>query len=143
MEAFEKKAQCFIDQHEAFSVPDTDGKLVHINGRLTLGENIADAGGLNAAFAAWKKHEAQYPSQLLPGLHNFSKEQLFFMSYGSGWCSKTRANALITRIHSNPHAPNFARLLVSNLYLDYFSITAIYSIIRRARQRTLGIQRGI
>ena len=78
------KAKHFIDQYEAFSLPDTDDESVHINGRLTLGENGADAGGLIAVLVAWKKHEAQYPSQLLPGFHNFSKEQLFFMSHGSG-----------------------------------------------------------
>lgn len=41
--------------------------------------SIADSGGLNAAFAAWKRSEAKDPGQLLPGLQNFTKEQIFFM----------------------------------------------------------------
>ena len=88
--------------------------MVHVNGQLTLAENIADAGGLNAAFAAWKKHEMKHPSQLLPGLQNFSKEQLFFISYGNRWCGKMRADELINRVQSSPDAPDFARLLVRN-----------------------------
>ena len=96
-------------------MPGPDGKPLHINGVLTLGENIADAGGLSASFAAWKEREAAHPSQLLPGLLHFSKEQLFFMSYGNWWCGKTRNEEQIRRLYSDPHSPNFARILVSAL----------------------------
>lgn len=85
MEAFKEKAECFIDQYHEFTVPNPNGEPLHVNGRLTLGENIADAGGLNAAFGAWKQAEADEPGQLLPGLQNFSKEQIFFISYSNWW----------------------------------------------------------
>ena len=78
--AFQEKAQCFIDQYSDFTVSNPDGDPLNVNGRLTLGENIADAGGLNAAFKAWKAVEAKKQSQLLPGLQHFSKEQMFFIS---------------------------------------------------------------
>lgn len=111
--AFKDKAQCFIDQYHDFTVPGPDDKPLHVNGRLTLGENIADAGGLSAAFAAWEDVEERNPGQLLPGLQDFSKEQVFFMSYANWWCGKTRREAAQDRIYRDPHAPNWARIIVS------------------------------
>ena len=114
IENFQEKARCFVDQYHNYTVPGPDGKPLHVNGLLTLGENIADAGGLSASFAAWKAREAAHPSQLLPGLQNFPREQLFFMSYGNWWCGKTRNEEQINRIYSDPHSPTFARILVSS-----------------------------
>ena len=121
IDAFEQRAKCFIDQYSQFTVPgpDPDSKPLHVNGRLTLGENIADAGGLKAAFEAWKKHEEVSPGAMLPGLDFFSKEQLFFVSYSTFWCSKTRKQAAIRRIYSDPHAPKPARILVLCLFLSF------------------------
>jgi endothelin-converting enzyme len=120
IEAFEKRAQCFVEQYGNFTVPgpDPDSKPLHVNGRLTLGENIADAGGLAAAFHAWKKRDDASPDALLPGLGNFTKEQLFFVAYGSWWCSKTTKEAAIQAIYSDPHAPKPARILVSYFHLQ-------------------------
>lgn len=112
MEAFKEKARCFIDQYHEFTVPDHNGELLHVNGGLTLGENIADAGGLNAAFAAWKEREKDEPGQLLPGLQAFTKEQLFFVSYGNWWCGEVRPEVAIRSIYADPHAPIWARIKV-------------------------------
>lgn len=111
--AFKAKAQCFVDQYHKFTVAGPDDRRLHINGLLTLGENIADAGGLTASFQAWKERELYDPSELLPGLLGFSKAQLFFISYGNWWCGKTRKEEIINRIYQDPHSPNFARIIVS------------------------------
>ncbi|MCJ1320379.1 hypothetical protein MMC15_005717 [Xylographa vitiligo] len=111
IQAFKDKAECFVEQYHSYSIPGPDGQRLHVNGRLTLGENIADAGGVTAAFQAWKEREATSPSDLLPGLQNFSKEQLFFISYGNWWCGKTRKEQAINRVYTDPHSPNFARIL--------------------------------
>ncbi|KAL9101289.1 MAG: hypothetical protein Q9163_003441, partial [Psora crenata] len=117
VQAFREKAQCFIDQYEDFTVANPSGEPLHVNGRLTLGENIADAGGLNAAFAAWKKIEAKKPSQSLPGLQHFTKEQMFFISYSNWWCGKVRPETAVNAIYRDPHAPIWARILKSwNVY---------------------------
>lgn len=113
VESFQNKTQCFIDQFHEFTVPGPDHKALHVNGRLTLGENIADAGGLSASFAAWKEVEKSRPSELLPGLQNFSKDQLFFISYANWWCDKEREASAIEKIYQDPHAPKWARILVS------------------------------
>ena len=112
-EAFDKKTKCFVKQYSNFTVPGPKGESLHVNGKLTLGENIADAGGLHAAFLAWKKRESENPSKPLPGLQNFAPDQLFFISYGTWWCGKTTAAKAVERIYTDPHAPKWARILVS------------------------------
>lgn len=111
VEEFDKRASCFVDQYSNFTVNGNDGKPVHVNGRLTLGENIADAGGVSAAFAAWKQRTESTPDENLPGLDFFTQEQLFFVFYGNWWCGKIRQQAAIERIYSDPHSPAFARVL--------------------------------
>lgn len=127
VQAFEERAQCFVDQYSKFTVPgpDADSEPLHVNGRLTLGENIADAGGLSAAYYAWKKRDDAHSDPQLPGLDHFSKEQLFFVSYGSWWCSKTTKEAAINAIYNDPHAPKPARIMVCYPlpYLNVFRIT--------------------
>ena len=86
-------------------MPNPNGEPLHVNGRLTLGENIADAGGVNAAFAAWKESERIASSQLLPGLQNFTKAQVFFISYANWWCGKTRPETAVNLVYRDPHAP--------------------------------------
>ncbi|TAQ86241.1 hypothetical protein B7494_g5451 [Chlorociboria aeruginascens] len=108
---FEGRADCFVDQYHNYTVPGPDGKPLNVNGRLTLGENIADAGGVSAAFKAWKKHQAETPNEDLPGLEYFTQEQLFFVSYGNWWCGKSRKETAISRIYTDPHAPKWARIL--------------------------------
>lgn len=113
VQAFKDKAQCFVDQYHNFTVTGPGGKPLHVNGLLTLGENIADAGGLTASFQAWQESELHEPTALLPGLQNFSKAQLFFISYGNWWCGKTRKEEVVRRIYTDPHSPNSVRIIVS------------------------------
>ncbi|OQE20033.1 hypothetical protein PENSTE_c014G01737 [Penicillium steckii] len=110
---FEKRAQCFVDEYSEFTVEGPGNKKLHVNGRLTLGENIADAGGIGASFHAWKKHDEAKPDLHLPGLSNFSKEQLFFVSYANWWCGKTTKEAAEQAIFNDPHAPKSARIILT------------------------------
>ncbi|KAI4257384.1 MAG: hypothetical protein L6R42_005701, partial [Xanthoria sp. 1 TBL-2021] len=111
IQAFEAKTDCFVKQYSNFTILDPEGKTLHVNGKLTLGENIADAGGLSAAFHAWKAIEKKHPSQLLPGLQHFTKEQMFFITYPSLFCGKTRQERAVNSIYKDPHSPSWARIL--------------------------------
>ena len=112
--AFEKKARCFVEQYSNFTKPNRDGSPRHVNGLLTLGENIADAGGVTASFQAWKRRDGERPDPLLPGLqHSFTKEQLFFVSYANWWCGKTRPETVVNRLLTDPHSPFDVRVVVS------------------------------
>lgn len=102
-----------MKEYGNFTITGPDGKEHHINGNLTLGENLADAGGVSAAFNAWKRREAEHPAQVLPGLQDYTKEQLFFLSFGHVWCGKTRDAEKLRRLYSDPHSPSAARVMVS------------------------------
>jgi endothelin-converting enzyme len=110
---FEKKTQCFEKQYEKYSIIGPDGDKIFVNGKLTLGENIADAGGINAAFRAWKAREAAAgkPDAKIKGLEEFTNDQMFFVSYGNAWCEKTRPAALQAQVFSDPHSPADLRVV--------------------------------
>jgi endothelin-converting enzyme len=111
VKAFKKRSECFVNQYANYTVEGPDGKPLHVNGRLTLGENIADAGGLSAGFQAWRRRAGETPNEHLPGLEFFTQEQLFFVSYSNWWCGKSRKDAAIGKIYTDPHAPKWARVL--------------------------------
>ncbi|KAK6085991.1 endothelin-converting enzyme [Seiridium cupressi] len=113
VEEFTKRADCFVEQYSNFTIEGNNGQRLHVNGRLTLGENIADAGGVAAAFEAWKQRQqsSEVKDQSLPGLDHFSHEQLFFIFYANFWCGKIRAQQAIQYVYTDPHSPAFARIL--------------------------------
>jgi len=108
---FDNKTKCFVDQYAKYSVVTPAGEELHVNGQLTLGENIADVGGLAASFAAWQARNTEKPNQLLPGLEEYTREQLFYLSFGGVWCGKRRPAEAVRRIYSDPHSPPNVRIL--------------------------------
>ena len=95
---YQERARRVADQFGGYTVLDT----LHLNGRLTLGENIADLGGLAVAYAAFQKATAGKPRRLVDG---FTPEQRFFLSYAQVWRSLQRDEALRTQVQTNPHSP--------------------------------------
>jgi len=83
---------------------------IPVNGRLTLGENIADNGGARASFRAyqaWVSANGKEPQ--LPGL-DASPEQLFFLSFAQVWCSNTRPAVAKILALTDPHSPSQFRV---------------------------------
>jgi putative endopeptidase len=78
-----------------------------INGELTLGENIADLGGLNIAWDAYQMTDEAKANQSIDG---FTPAQRFFISYGTIWRNNSRDKYLERRIKSNEHSPSEARV---------------------------------
>jgi len=86
---------------------------VHVNGRLTLGENIADVAGLATAYDAYRLARQDKPAQDLEG---FTPDQHFFLGFAQAWRSKMREQALRNSLLTNVHAPGqFRTLTVRNL----------------------------
>jgi endothelin-converting enzyme len=109
---FDQKTQCFLDQYSKYSIVDQNGQRLPVDGKLTLEENIADAGGLAISFAAWKKREAQKPSPALPGLERFTNEQLFFLAFGVALqCGKDRPEEAARKVLTDAHSPRGVRML--------------------------------
>ncbi|KAI0596064.1 peptidase family M13 [Biscogniauxia sp. FL1348] len=111
LEEFEKRTECFVKQYDNFTIDGKDGEPLHVNGGLTLGENIADAGGLSAAFGAWQQNRNATFDTSLPGLDYFTHEQLFYVFFGNLWCGKIRQEALINQVQGDVHSPGKYRVL--------------------------------
>ena len=94
---FEKRAECFIKEYSAFTPVDD----VHLNGKLTLGENTADNGGVHLAFMALMKSLDGKPQ---PKIDGFTPQQRFFLGYAQVWCQNVRPEAARLRAQTDPHS---------------------------------------
>lgn len=107
---FEKRASCISDQYSKYVIVDD----VHINGKLTLGEDVADLGGLLLAYMAWKDDTK---GQKLDPIDGLTPEQRFFVGYGQSWCGHVRDESKRLRATVDPHSPEKYRTngVVSNM----------------------------
>jgi putative endopeptidase len=106
---FQQAGDALAKQYDAYeALPG-----LHVNGKLTLGENIADVAGLAAAYDAYK---ASLNGKPAPVINGFSGDQRFFIAYAQSWATKMRPELLRQRIATDGHAPgNFRALTVRNL----------------------------
>tara|TARA_R110002050_G_scaffold204327_1_gene339570 strand:+ start:57462 stop:59531 length:2070 start_codon:yes stop_codon:yes gene_type:complete len=113
-EQFEARGGKLIAQFDAFEpLPG-----LHVNGKLTLGENIGDLGGVNLAWDALQQEfKVNGKSKNIDGL---TPEQRFFMSWGTIWRTKYRDEALRSQINTNPHSPGMYRANAPLRNLDAF-----------------------
>jgi endothelin-converting enzyme/putative endopeptidase len=81
---------------------------VHIKGRLTLGENLADLGGLETAYAAYRRYVSRHGEP--PVIDGFTGDQRFFIAYAQAWQGKRREDSLRQQLLSNPHSPEQYRV---------------------------------
>lgn len=104
-ENFEKHANEMVKEYSKFAVLDS----LHINGKLTLGENIADNGGLTLAYAALQKYYKQHGK---PGkIQGLTPNQRFFIAWARIWRANTRPEALENRLRIDPHSPGRFRTI--------------------------------
>ena len=94
---FEARAKVMADYFDSIVVAPG----VHGNGKYTLGENIADHGGLQVSFQAFKKATANAP---LGNLEGFTPEQRFFLAYANVWAGNVRPEEIQKRTKSDPHS---------------------------------------
>ena len=97
--AFEQRAQCVVDEYNGFIAVDD----VHENGKLTLGENTADNGGLRIALMALlasMSHDARVPAKL----DGYTPEQRLFLGWGQIWCENQRPQAERLQALTNEHS---------------------------------------
>jgi predicted metalloendopeptidase len=103
---FEKASECIVDQYSKYSIEGD-----HLNGKQTLGENIADNGGLRAAYNAyneWTKINGEEKPLPLLGLNH---RQLVFVSFAQTWCSKSTPDAMHNSILTDMHSPPRLRVI--------------------------------
>jgi putative endopeptidase len=107
---FEDRINCVRDQYAGYVIVDD----IHINSKLTSGEDVADIGGTLLAYIAWKK---QTEGLTLASADGFTPDQRFFVGMAQWACENQRPENLRVSAITNPHSPGFARIngVVSNM----------------------------
>jgi len=103
---FEEKTDCEVKEYSSFTAVD-DAK---VNGKLTLGENTADNGGLRLAYIAFLEDAKRKNIDLNQKQDGYTPLQQFFLGYGQNWCGATRPEQLRTQVQTDPHSPRQFRL---------------------------------
>lgn len=115
-QAFNKRRDCLIDQYEQYTIPDGKGGQQHLRSKFTIGEDVADAGGMAQSYRAWQDslrtggQAALDANPLLPGLP-YTREQLFFVAFGIGWARNIRTQEAIRRLRTDEHSATKYRVI--------------------------------
>lgn len=128
--SFVERQKCFVDQYSKFKVdflklvPGYKGPT-NVDGKLSLGENIADNGGLREAWRAYNHHLANNGNSepSLPGLSKYNNKQIFFMSYASMWCTVQDVQYTIGQLVQDVHPPNWVRVTATLQNMEEFAQT--------------------
>lgn len=116
---FDERTQVMVDQFNDYVAIDT----MHIDGKMTLGENIADLGGLTVSYNAFKKTDQYKNGETIDG---FTPSQRFFLSWAQVWRNNIRDEALMQRLKVDVHSPGKWRVLgpLSNMpeFFEAFNV---------------------
>jgi len=102
--AFEERTKALIDQYSSFSPKQLDGSH-HVNGALTIGENIGDLGGLAIAITAYELAVGG-PVEDAPVIDGLTAAQRVFVGWAQSWRTKARDEEMIRRLATDPHSPD-------------------------------------
>jgi len=131
--AFNSRTKILIEQYDSNQILNQT-----INGRLTLGENIADIGGLEIAYQAFLRTKQANDNVLIDGL---TPKQRFFLAYARAWRVKTTDEILLFNIKQNPHSPTILRINgpLSNMlgFYQTFNVTKGDGMFRESDKRVL------
>ena len=108
---FDEKADALGKQFDAYTVLDT----VHVIGKLTMGENIGDLGGLNAAYTAFKMTKQGQSNEKIDG---FTPDQRFFLSWAQVWRGNILPESAAQQIKTDPHSPGEFRTIGAPVNMD-------------------------
>lgn len=129
---FQSKAKAVVDQYNQYVVLDS----LHVNGELTLGENLADIGGLAIAWDAFKLTEQGRSDTKTDG---FTPDQRFFLGFAQAWRIVNRPEIVRTGITTDPHSPDEFRVLgpLSNFdpFYTSFGVTEKHKMYRKPENR--------
>src|SRR3954466_5624642 len=138
---FEERAKCIEDEYSSFSPVDN----MHLNGKLTLGENTADNGGARIAFMALQDtlaKKAKTDPKVLEKIDGFTPEQRYFLGFGQVWCDNRRPEFSKEMVTLDPHSPDKFRVngVVQNMpeFQQAFSCKAGAPMVRQPACRVWG-----
>jgi predicted metalloendopeptidase len=103
---FQERAECEVKEYGGFTAIDD----LKINGKLTLGENTADNGGLRLAYLALMADAKQKGIDLSEAQDGYTPIQQFFLAFGQDWCGNTRPERVRLQVQTDPHSPDRFRI---------------------------------
>ncbi|TRO96262.1 M13 family metallopeptidase [Glycocaulis profundi] len=135
-ELFEQASGRLADQYSEFCPIDD----LCVNGRLALGENIGDLGGMQMAYTAYRNHVAEtYPDGEAPVIDGFTGDQRFFLAWAQVWRTLFRDDALRAQLVNGPHSPGMYRVngVVRNLdaWYEAFEVTEDHELYLPPEER--------
>ncbi|XP_015127444.1 neprilysin-4 isoform X2 [Diachasma alloeum] len=111
LQHYHEKVECIIKQYSSYHLPELSNNFT-INGINTQSENIADNGGIREAYRAYQRLKSRgLKKQALPGLSDYSQDQLFFLGFAQVWCGNYTNGALKSKLIEGTHAPNQFRVI--------------------------------
>lgn len=108
---FDAKTKLLVEQYDGYTVQDT----IHVNGKLTLGENIGDLGGLNVAYEAFKMTPQGKSGKAIDG---FTPDQRFFLAWAQVWRANTLPQTEAQLIITDSHSPGKYRTIGAPVNMD-------------------------
>lgn len=102
---FETRTDCLVNEYGGFVAVDD----VHVNGKLTLGENTADNGGLVLAYLAYLDRAKKNGVDLQTKQDGYTKPQQFYIAFAQNWCENSRPEAVRSQVLQDPHSPDHFR----------------------------------
>jgi len=130
---FKLKADEVVEQYNAFTLLDS----LHVNGRLTLGENLADLGGLNIAYDAFTRTKQFKENKKIDGL---TPTQRFFLNWAQVWRSNARPETQAQLLLTDPHSPGEARangpIVNMDAWYEAFDVKEGDKLYKPKEQRT-------
>ncbi|THD08832.1 M13 family metallopeptidase [Rhodanobacter lindaniclasticus] len=107
---FDARTAKLVQQFNDYT-PIKDKPDAHVNGKLTLGENIADLGGLNVAYDALQVALKQHPAEASQTIDGYTPDQRFFLNWARVWRGNIREQQALLRLNTDPHAPASLRAI--------------------------------
>jgi putative endopeptidase len=135
---FNARTEKLVEQFDAYA-PLADHPDKHVNGKLTLGENIADLAGLNVAYDALQTALQNNPAEANEKIDGYTEDQRFFLNWARVWASSSREKEQLVRLNTDPHSPPKFRAIgaPSNMpaFAKAFSCKAGDPMVRPADER--------
>jgi len=106
---FETRAGCLENQYSSFVAVEDPKEPAKVNGKLTLGENTADNGGLLLAYMAYLEHAKKDHIDLNKKIDGYTAPQRFYIAFAQNWCENSRDEAIRNQVLTDPHSPDHFR----------------------------------
>ena len=106
---FEAKTSCLVNEYGSFTAVGEGKDAVNVNGKLTLGENTADNGGLVLAYMAYLARAKKDGIDIHKKIDGYTGAQRFYIAFAQNWCENSRPEEVRNRTLTDPHSPDHFR----------------------------------